>query len=314
MFSVSLGRRSDQLFEEFDGLFAPSPRAMSDMRDIAGKVSQCVALASQATMSMRLSSFASLVSRAIRRVRSRACYWCPPSICTPSSRTQHHIARHWGKTRAPWPSGIPSPQPRRRRDSRDAPPATNHPLYLPTSAVRFSQSLARRSDGLPEEFDRLFASSPRAMSDMRNIAGKVSHIVLAPSVMGDLGRSLGVQLTSVQLTSVRRPVGHGIISPAFGVQCGHSAAPNLTARNPDADPTFETRHLPRTSLMISNVRLRRLPRPYSWCRGMCLENFDERSVPSLHTMSPPRPMTGQLYLSARTLDLPLPAQWHRIFS
>ncbi|EJD32402.1 hypothetical protein AURDEDRAFT_178530 [Auricularia subglabra TFB-10046 SS5] len=43
-FSASLGRRSDRLLDEFDGLFAPSPRAMSDMRDIAGASSHRTAL------------------------------------------------------------------------------------------------------------------------------------------------------------------------------------------------------------------------------------------------------------------------------
>ncbi|EJD49982.1 hypothetical protein AURDEDRAFT_161003 [Auricularia subglabra TFB-10046 SS5] len=39
-FAASLGRRGDRLLAEFDGLFAPLLRAMSDMLHLPGKVSQ----------------------------------------------------------------------------------------------------------------------------------------------------------------------------------------------------------------------------------------------------------------------------------
>ncbi|EJD49980.1 hypothetical protein AURDEDRAFT_161001 [Auricularia subglabra TFB-10046 SS5] len=173
-FSASLGRRGDQLLAEFDGLFASSPRAMSDMLHFPGKVSQWVALASQATTSPELFVGVVPASSTVRDLGR------PLAVDLPSARRLLPVRR----------SRLPGDYENaivilcQYRPPCDPPRAISGALLVSTfhlhgvrSVPASLASLGRRSDRLLGEFDGLFAPSPRAMSDMRDIAGKVSQSV-----------------------------------------------------------------------------------------------------------------------------------------
>ncbi|EJD49973.1 hypothetical protein AURDEDRAFT_160995 [Auricularia subglabra TFB-10046 SS5] len=152
MFSASLGRRSDRLLDEFDGLFAPSPRAMSDMRDIAGAFSHRTALI--------LSQDPLFILGLYRPPRD------PPRTISGALLVPTFYL-HGFSTRSPDPDGTVV---MRRRPQTAS-------CISPSRAITFSASLGRRSDRLLDEFDELFAPSPRAMSDMRHFASKLLQVV-----------------------------------------------------------------------------------------------------------------------------------------